>query len=66
MTVLCSLLALEVMGFYVWIGENPADAALPGSTRSLFKVWCEFGESHDEAGRMTNKPRQAVTPDLSA
>src|SRR3989344_9438294 len=66
MTVLCSLSALAVMGFYIWIRENPADVALPGSTRFLFKVWCGFGETHDEAGRKTKKPRQAATPGLSA
>src|SRR3972149_463470 len=66
MTVLCSLSALGVMGFYVWVSENPADAALPGRTRLLLKVWCGFGETHDEAGWKTNKPRQAATPGLRA
>jgi hypothetical protein len=66
MTVLCSLSALAVMGFYIWIGEKPEDAALPGGTRFLFKVWCGFEETHDEAGRKPKKPRQAATPGLRA
>ncbi len=37
----------------------PPSLAVPAFS---FKVWWGFGETHDEAGRKTKKPRQAATP----